>query len=78
MNDPLSRKAFTGLYRDGAMIQTSYSLVAPEIKLVIARDHDTPDEVFVMTRGQALELVYALTKALLQQGSEEDRVEDEA
>lgn len=68
-------RSYQGLYADGAMIETGFDATSDDIVLVIARDHDTPDETYIMTAAQANELIHALSKALLDKWSFEHNAE---
>ncbi len=62
---------YKGIYADGATVITRYSDEG-DIELRLARDHATPDQSYVMTRYQANEIIYALSKAVLEHGDKRD------
>lgn len=65
----------TVLYADGAMIRSQINRKTEDICLILSRTHDASDDNYVITRQQAGEIIYALSKALMV--FNEDRTEDE-
>jgi hypothetical protein len=55
----------TVLYRDGATIKSLINHDTEAVCLVLARSHEAADENYVITKQQAGEIIYVLSKALM-------------
>lgn len=67
----------TIVYADGATIKSQLNRATGDVCLILARTHDDPDENYVVTQQQAQEIVYVLSKAIVEYntviGDEEEK-----
>jgi len=65
----------TVVYKDGATIKSQIDRDSEDVCLILARTHEDPDQNYVVTKQQANEIIYVLSKAIMMMN--EDFREDE-